>query len=154
MFRKALGVLTIFAILANQAVAVVSHSHGDHSERASRPHIHLNGHDHSHGHEHGHSHLHGHDHRSDGAGNNDSVTSTPSHDSDAVFVVESDSNFSSEHRSVESLGSVESPATVNTLDVLDWSNCRVPSDTRFTKHSSMPSPLAHALILKKIRLLL
>lgn len=62
MIRKLLTLLTTTALLANQAMACYSHSHGESSEPAAKPHIHFGGHGHSHDHRHGHSHHHGHDH--------------------------------------------------------------------------------------------
>ena len=146
MFRNVPCVWLICAVLANQAMAVACHSHGEPSEAASRPHVHLNGHEHHHGHPHDRDHHH--DRGNDESKNEDSATDPPSHDSDAIFFGESDSILSAKSRLIES------PRFANSLTPLNWFSHRVSSDAGLSSQMDRRVPLAHALVLKKIRLLL
>lgn len=154
MFREVLTLAMVAAILANQAMAVACHSHGETSESAARPHFHLGGHPHSHchGHSHGHDHSHSHEHHGHEPGNlpehDESATTPPSHDSDAVYLLDSEFIPAPVNESVSGLKLVADLASAFSR------SHRTCDDAHFLGPAKKEPPLAHALFLKKVRLLL
>lgn len=143
MFRKFLSLLMISSVVVNPAMAAECHSHGEPSEMTVRPHIHI----HSAGHDHFHDH-HGQSRALDAPEFDDSTTWPTSHDSDVVYPGDWDSVVSPKSQSHE----LSRSAVVVTLPI--YFGFRVHSDTRIDCPEECFARLAHALILKKIRLLL
>lgn len=153
MFRKILSLLMTTAVIANLAIASFCHAHCESTETSFRPHIHFGNPGHTHDHGHGHSHLHGgddHQHgedQGDGPEKRDSICAPMSHDSDAIFFSCGEIFHSQTcERAVELNSSLELPAEF-------WLSHR-RSETHTTSNRNSRRVAAHALILKKIRLLL
>lgn len=145
------------AVIANLVMASFCHAHGEAAESSSRPHIHFgtsdHAHDHGHGHGHDHSHHHhGNDHHHDNDQNDapekdNSICDQDCHDSDAVYF------SSSEIIPSQTSPHVEKFSTTLGLPSELRSSHR-PADSQISRHVDSPRVAAHALILKKIRLLL
>ena len=161
MLSNTLKILMIVAVLANQVIAGACHSHGEPSDSSSRPHLHLDGRGHVHSHldshahldSHSHFHAHGHSHSKAAAyksvdGNDDSVTGSCSHDCDIVFLADS-------HSVLVPTPVLEEPSGSNlTLEIFFRVRNRIPPSIRNWLAIESCWPSAHALMLKKIRMLL
>lgn len=161
MFSRTFTFLILLAVTANQCAAVLSHNHVEGSA-ATRPHVHLNNHAHSHGHDHANSHRHGHHSHGHAHGHSHfqldqeksfkpriGALDPIGHQSDAIYLSGNDCVQLRAH-TVES-----SPSScIHQPPSSDVYNSLATAEIPCNLHAKTDMPLAHALILKKIRLLL
>jgi hypothetical protein len=148
MFPKVLPVLMTMMLLANQAIAVVSHSHGESSDPTARPHVHLHCDCYSHGHHH-HHHGHSHHHEQKPDSDNETIahSEAASHDIDVIYVGEEVSAFAQKTPTTSwDLSVVGEPALV-------LCDSPVPARTKHIARSDLSPRFAHARMLKTVRLL-
>lgn len=147
MFQKVLPFLMTMMLLANQAIAVVSHSHGESSDPTARPHVHLHCNCCSHGHHH-HHHGHSHEHESDRDNEAIANSEAASHDIDAIYAGEAVSVFAQKTTTTPlDLSIVGEP-------VLVLCESPIPARTKYIARPESSSRFAHARMLKTVRLLI
>lgn len=156
MIRKLLTLLIMTGLVANQAIASFSHCHGESSEQSAKPHIHLgaHGHSHDHGHHHHDHHHDGHQHHDDHQHQDSSERYCPSpipvgHDGDAFYLTLGDVVLP-EPCEIEAEGFL----VVLKFPLESWAKPTPRANDANLVNPNRPVALAHAPILKKIRLLL